>query len=111
MRILTTLLAISMLLGCKKEESSINACHQQMKVKFEQDLKCTEKDKMEVNLYSGVYEGKTIYFVDTMCPACITVPPQFGYTCDGQKVNISDFNNKITERKEVYNSCTKSFKD
>lgn len=111
MRDIILSLVLLTFLGCKKDEVSENSCHQAMKERFENELKCTEKDKMQVNLYSGIYEGKTIYFVNTMCPACNTIPPQFGYTCEGQKITISDFNTKVTQTKQVYNSCTKKFID
>ncbi|MCA5005446.1 hypothetical protein [Sphingobacterium bovistauri] len=106
------LLTLSVLLfGCKKanENSSNNPCHQEMKERFKTELKCTERGVMEVNLYSGIYDGKQIYFAMTMCPACNTMPPQFGYNCEGTKINISTFNTKVSEIKEIYNSCTNSF--
>ena len=111
MRILTTLLAIALLLGCKKEESSIKTCHQEMKERFNSELRCSKQGEMEVNLYSGIYDGKRIYFTMIMCPACNTVPVQHGYTCDGQKISVENFNNTVSDIKQIYNSCTQKFMD
>lgn len=111
MRILLLFLTSIFLTNCSKSKENTTPipCHQEMKAKFEKELKCTEKGVMEVNLYSGYYNGENIYFVMTMCPACNTIPPQFGYSCDGRKITISDFNTKVSETKEIYNSCTKRF--
>lgn len=113
MRTLTFILILFLFSNCSKnkELTTDNPCHQAMKDRFDSELKCTEKDKMEVNLYSGKYEGNDLYFPMTMCPSCNTIPPQFGYTCAGQKINISDFNTKVTDIKQIYNSCTKKFVD
>ncbi len=113
MRTLTFILILFLFSNCSKnkELTTDNPCHQAMKDRFDSELKCTEKDKMEVNLYSGKYKENDPYFPMTMCPSCNTIPPQFGYTCAGQKINISDFNTKVTDIKQIYNSCTKKFVD
>ena len=111
MRILFILITLALSLSCEKstEITTKALCHQEMKTRFEKELTCTEKGVMENNLYSGLYNGKSLYFVMSMCPACNTTPPQFGYSCDGTKITISDFNTNVTEIKEIYNSCTKRF--
>lgn len=111
MRILLILITLVFLSSCEKskENTTETLCHQEMKTKLEKELKCIEKGVIEVNLYSGLYNGENIYFAMTMCPACNTIPPQFGYSCDGTKITITDFNNKVSEIKEIYNSCTKRF--
>ncbi|MGN0003152.1 MAG: hypothetical protein ACI35V_06940 [Sphingobacterium composti] len=113
MRILFILIALAFSSSCKesKENTTEILCHQEMKTRFEKELKCTEKDIMEVNLYSGLYNGENVYFTMTMCPACNTTPPQYGYSCDGTKISISNFNTKVSEIKEIYNSCTKRFSE
>lgn len=103
------LLTFFILTGCEKanvENSNPSACLLKMKDLFKEELKCTEKGVMESNLHTGTYEDKTIYFVDIMCPACNTVPPQFGYTCNGTKITITNFSTNVSNVKEVYNSCT-----
>jgi len=100
------------LFSCKKEKSENqdeSGCALRVKEIVKEELKCTTKESMEVNLYSGIYQNKTIYFTDVMCPNCGVLPPSIGYTCDGTKVSINDFANKVTQIKEVYNSCTQKF--
>lgn len=87
----------------------MSQCELDMRDRFKEGLKCTEKGIMEVNLYSGIYENKTIYFSMIMCTACSTVPPVFGYTCEGIKIEIKEFNKNVSNIKEVYNSCTLKF--
>ena len=113
MRTLLFLITLVLFLGCKKSKENTTEilCHQEMKERLKSELRCEEKDKLEVNLYSGSYEGQKIFFPMTMCPACNTIPPQFGYTCDGSKITISEFNTKVSAIKEVYNSCTNKFTD
>ena len=111
MKVLLFFLFPLFLISCQKsrENTTDNLCHQEMKERFKSELRCTEKGKMEVNLYSGLYEGKRIYFVMTICPACNTVNPQYGYTCEGEEIQISNFLSKVSETREIYNSCTNSF--
>lgn len=79
-----------------------------MKERFKDDLKCTERGVMEMHLFVGTYKNKQVYFTKIMCPACNTVPPQYGYTCDNKKIDFDDFEN-VKDRKIVYNSCTDTF--
>ena len=113
MRIFLIFLIPLFLISCRKsrEDTADNLCHMEMKERFKSELRCTEKDKIEVNLYSGKYNNTQIYFSKTMCPACNTIPPQFGYSCDGTKISISDFNTKVSDIKEIYNSCTNRFSE
>jgi len=107
---LSLLLALSSCEKKKIEEQTTSTCLKEMHEKFKEELKCIEKGVMEVNLYRGIYANKTIYFPMTMCPACDTVAPSFGYSCEGTKIEITDFNKNVTEIKEVYNSCEQKFK-
>lgn len=111
MRILLIFLIPLFLIGCRKskEEITDNLCHMEMKERFKSELKCTKQGLMEQNLYTGMYEGQRIYFINIMCTACNTIPPQAGYSCDGTKITISNFNNNVSEIKEIYNSCTNRF--
>lgn len=111
MRVFLIFLIPLLLTHCSKsrEVTTDQLCHQEMKERFKSELKCTEKEQMEVNLYSGKYEGNRIYFVMTMCPACNTAPIQYGYTCEGKKISIKDFNKTVSDIKQVYNSCTEKF--
>lgn len=65
---------------------------------------------MEVNLYSAIYKNQRIYFPMTMCPACNTVAPPFGYTCENKKVTIDNFQD-VDELAQVYNSCMEEFSE
>lgn len=102
------LLAIIAFSSCKNNDMKDSSpdCLTKMKERFKTELKCTEKGVMENNLYVGTYENKKIYFTNIMCPACGTIPPQFGYTCEGTKVDIINFSTKVTDIKELYNSCS-----
>lgn len=98
-------------MSCDKEKDQLNVseCALQMKQFYEEELVCTAAGSMEVNLYSGVYEGETLYFPMIMCPSCNTIPPSFGYTCDKTKVSIDDFATNVSHLKQVYNSCSGQF--
>lgn len=63
MRTLTFILILFLFSNCSKnkELTTDNPCHQAMKDRFDSELKCTEKDKLEVNLYSGKYEENDLY--------------------------------------------------
>ena len=99
-----------LIIGCKKgkDETNVSECALFMKKKFDKELICSQKGKMESNLYVGTYKNQEVYFVNTMCPACNTLPPQFGYTCGDKKVDFDDFS-KVENIKQVYNSCTQEF--
>lgn len=111
-RIYLLFVAVTLFCGCEKERKQENAsaCDLQMKERFKEDLKCTKKNSMEVNLYMGLYENEKVYFTLTMCPNCGIMPPSYGYTCDNIKVDFDDFSN-VENIQEVYNSCTKEFKN
>ncbi|WP_293933396.1 hypothetical protein [Sphingobacterium sp. UBA6645] len=113
MKILIAILfsSIIFLTSCDKQQDDPNApeCYKQMKQRYDKQLGCSKKGEMEVNLYRGLYQGKEIYFPMTMCPSCNTVAPAEGYTCEGEKIAIEDFNRQVTAIKEVYNSCTRKF--
>ncbi len=96
--------------ACTKDEAPTDTseCVVRMKELYKAELKCTKKDAMEVNLYSGLYKNELVYFTMTMCPNCNTVPPSSGYTCGNKKVDFNDFGN-VSDIKQVYNSCTKEF--
>lgn len=106
----TIILAIAMtiLFGCNKSEEKINlsGCIEEMVKRYEKELKCTKPGEMETNLYRGIYKNQIVYFPDTMCPACSTVPPQYGYDCSGKKITFESFQ-EVSEIKQIYNSCTK----
>ena len=113
MRKLCVLLAaVTLLLSCKKESNPEGGsiCASKMKEKFNSELKCITKNSHAVNLYSGTYKEKLVYFSNTMCINCGTVPPEFGYTCDDEKINFENFDD-VENVKVVYNSCTKEFID
>ncbi|MDR2284381.1 MAG: hypothetical protein LBE37_14275 [Sphingobacterium sp.] len=107
-KIIILLLAVASILGCKKSEEKVDTseCITEMVTRFEKELKCTKQGLMETNLYRGTYKNKQVYFTNTMCPACNTIPPQYGYDCSGKKIDFRDFKD-VSGIKEVYNSCTK----
>ncbi|WP_312136207.1 hypothetical protein [Sphingobacterium sp.] len=113
MKRLITILFSSLIFlsACDKQQDDPNApeCYIQMKQRYNEQLGCSKKGQMEVNLYRGLYQGKEIFFPMTMCPNCNTVAPAEGYTCEGEKIPIKDFNTEVTAIKEVYNSCTGNF--
>lgn len=96
--------------GCDKNdtEPESSECSINMKNRFDSELKCTTAGFMEVNLYSGFYNDKAVFFPMIMCPSCGTLPPKYGYTCEDEKITFENFSN-VTDIKEVYNSCTKKF--
>lgn len=111
MRKLLILFALTAVLNsCDKDDRQTEAaeCVVRMKELYEEELKCTQEDFMEVNLYKGVYEGEVVYFPMIMCPHCSVLPPADGYTCDGKKVVFEDFR-EVGDIKQVYNSCSKSY--
>ena len=96
--------------GKDQENPDVPSCYIQMKERFDKVLICTKANSMEVNLYSAVYQGKTIFFPMTTCPNCNTVAPSEGYTCAGEKVIIEKFND-VVALTLIYNSCTKEYKE
>lgn len=100
----------SLFSGCDKDDQQKNPsdCAARIKELYNEELKCTEENVMEINLYRGIYKGEAVYFSMIMCPACNTVPPAFGYTCEQKKVAFDDFR-EVEDIKEVYNSCSKQF--
>lgn len=110
-RLYVLFMAVALFYSCEKEtkQRDPSACELQMKERFNEELKCTEKYTREVNLYMGVYENEQVYFTRIMCANCGVVPPAYGYTCENKKVNFDDFR-KVENIKEIYNSCTQEFK-
>ncbi|MEH6305650.1 hypothetical protein RYH73_08345 [Olivibacter sp. CPCC 100613] len=104
------LLLTSLLYACKEDDIRVNApeCVIRIKKLYDESLKCTKEDAMEVNLYKGTYRNEIVYFPMTMCPHCSTVPPADGYTCDNKKIVFDDFS-EVEDIKQVYNSCSKSY--
>lgn len=96
--------------GCSKEESAPNTCLAKIRNHFREQLTCRDSGDMPMsnNLSRGVYKGKEVYFVTTICPNCLTAPPQKGYTCEMEEVTFSDYA-EVTAEQIVYNSCTKQF--
>ena len=94
--------------SCEKDQTDASECVIRMKQLFDNELKCTEKNAMEVNLYSGKYQNKIVYFLNIMCPACSSMPPSYGYSCSNEKILFDNFQN-VTDIKQVYNSCTKKY--
>lgn len=111
MRALACILVLFLFSDCSKnKELTIDSpCHQEMKERFESELKCIEKEHKSTNLFSGMYIGQRVYFTLTHCPACSTMPPKYGYTCDGRKITIFKFHTTVTAIKPIYDSCTKTF--
>lgn len=111
-RLYVLFIAVTLFYSCEKEreQREPSACALQMKERFKEDLKCTEKLTKEVNLYMGMYENEKVYFTRIMCPSCNTIPPAYGYTCENKKVDFDDFRN-VENIKEIYNSCTQEFKE
>jgi hypothetical protein len=98
------------LVACKKEnnQKDVSTCALQMKEFFKDELRCTKQDWMEVNLYSGIYNGERIYFTMIMCINCGVVSPTYGYNCKQEKVSFQSLS-KVEAIEEVYNSCTEKF--
>lgn len=96
--------------ACSKDDDYHDAsvCALQMKEKFKDRLMCTEEPYMSGNLYIGKYNSEIVYFVDIVCAACNTVPPQYGYNCKNEKITFDSFNDVLDVR-QIYNSCTNKF--
>ncbi len=109
-KILVILIIAFAFSSCEKAHKDASECAIRMKQLFDNELKCTEKNVMEVNLYSGKYKNQVVYFLNIMCPACLAMPPSYGYNCSNEKILFDDFKN-VTAIKEVYNSCTKEYRD
>lgn len=109
------LFAASLLfVGCSKSESitteTENATFSRMRNHFSNELKCTTPGMMQTNLFQGIYKDKTVYYVATVCPNCLTMPPKSGYTATLEEVIFADFRN-VTYNKTVYDSCTKKYSE
>ncbi|MCH5598425.1 hypothetical protein [Niabella ginsengisoli] len=74
-----------------------------MIAKFKDQITCTEIPATGPCNYlaKGIYKGERIYFIDIICVACNTIPPQEGYNCDGQKIAIENFNQNVTDVEAV----------
>lgn len=83
------LLCISSLAGCSKsgKEQPVN-CDERMIKKFEAQLSCDGYPGMYTVLMRGEYEGRAVYFAETACIACNTVPPSKGTRCDDTEVTF-----------------------
>ncbi len=101
---------VVILFGCSKEDSAPNDCLAKMRNHFRKQLTCSKSDNMPMsnNLSRGVYKGKVVYFVTTICPNCLTAPPQKGYTCEMEEITFLDYRD-VRDEKMVYNSCTRQF--
>jgi len=84
-----------------------------MKNHFKNNLSCSEKKNLThaSHLFKGTYKEKTVYYTVIVCPTCNTMPPQFGYTCDMEKVEFKNFNENMKDHTKVYDSCTKKFSE
>lgn len=109
-RLSVLFLILTLFYSCEKERKQPTACALQMKERFKEDLKCTERHTMEVNLYTGSYKNEQVYFTRVMCPNCNTIPPAYGYTCENKKVDFDNFSN-VKNIRQIYNSCTREFTD
>ena len=107
-KIITLLLAVTFILGCKKSEKIVDipGCVGEMVKRYDNELKCTKQGSWETNLYRGTYKNQQVYFANTMCINCGVMPPKYGYDCSGKKIEFSDFKD-VSGTKEVDNSCTK----
>lgn len=101
---------VSLLLAACSKNESASTCLTDMRNHFRKQLNCQDPGKMETHLYRGVYEGKVVYFFNTMCINCNVIPPQRGYTCAMEEVSFSDFQD-VTDVQQVYNSCTGQFSE
>ena len=109
------LFAASLLfVGCSKSESitteAENATFSRMRSHFSNELKCTTPGMRQTNLFRGIYEGQTVYYVAIVCPNCNTLPPRSGYTDTLEEIVFADFRN-VTDSKTVYDSCTKKYSE
>ncbi|WP_276363244.1 hypothetical protein [Daejeonella sp. H1SJ63] len=107
-KILVVFMIAFSLSSCEKDQTDASECAIRMKQLFDNELKCTEENAMEVNLYSGKYQNKIVYFPNVMCPVCLGIPPSYGYSCSNEKISFDNFQN-VTDIKQVYNSCTKKY--
>lgn len=83
------LLCFSLLIGCSKSgKHQPVSCDEQMIKKFEDQLSCSGYPGMYTVLVRGEYQGRAVYFVETACVACNTVPPSKGTRCDDTEVTF-----------------------
>lgn len=107
-RIMFLALAIVLFTTCEKDGQDASPCSKKLRSHFKKEIRCTEKGAYETNLYKGIYKGKTVYYVDVVCISCLTASPEYGYTCDLEKVDFENFN-EVANKTMVYNSCTKDY--
>lgn len=110
MRKLLLILAAAFLLYSCEKERSIEACVVNMQERFKEELDCSKTPGgamiSSINMHRGTYKGKKIYFVIPVCINCMVAPPSYGYTCDGEKVDIKDYSD-VKQIDLVYrNNCS-----
>ena len=91
-------------IACSKSDHKAKLdCEAKMIAKFKDQITCTEIPTMGPCNYlgKGMYKGREIYFINIICAVCNTAPPGEGYTCDGQKITIEDFNKNVTDARPV----------
>lgn len=100
MRTTCVLLSALFFLACSKSNNKVETdCDTKMIAKFKDQISCTEIPTMGPCHYlgKGLYKGQEIYFLDIVCAACNTIPPQEGYRCDGSKITIENFGQNVTD--------------
>ena len=100
---------------CCTNEEMASPCEREMYALFKDRLECREDKKdgqvvfeMANHIFKGEYEGQTVYFVDTICPNCAVAPPEFGYTCEKEKVEFEDFR-MVSNRQKVFDACENAY--
>lgn len=91
-------------IACSKSDNKVEQdCDAKMTEKFKDQITCTEIPTLGPCNYlgKGMYKGAEIYYINIICAACNTAPPGEGYTCDGQKITIEDFNKNVTDARPV----------
>lgn len=112
-KLLYTLIGFAFIFtSCDKQrnpvDKEISGCAMQMKELFNDEIKCSQEPYMEVNIYMGTYKNENVYFLNTICPTCNTLPPIYGYNCKKEKIFFSSFD-EVEYIKQIYNGCTKQF--
>ncbi len=85
------MLSITLLFSaCKEKDIALapSDCLANLKKLYNKELKCTEKNKIEVNLYNGIYDGALVHFPMIICSSCDYMPPKEGHTCDNKKNSV-----------------------
>lgn len=99
------------LVNCKKgEELNPTECLIEIHKLFKDQIGCESRENidMSVHIFQGTYEGQEIYFTLLVCPNCNTLPPEWGYNCKKEKVEIKNFLD-VKNMKKIYDSCTGKF--